>query len=241
MSRTGDLSGEIALRRRRLLVHAAAPGRRHLTQQEPHGACLLLLSGAGVHLDHSIMVSAADLEQRLLGNRCGPPLHCSSGGSASQHVVGGGRSARGAGGRSLHRASGSRPDQRQQQEQKLRWHRALAHEGEQLAAARIQLSSSCGWNLRPIRGQGGGEAVAGGAGDGETSKERVRSVGRSRSPLCTVAGACGGPRVGPSWARPAGARANSSGLECCARAFTRPREVGLEEVSYASDLQEQCE
>ena len=154
-----------------------APGRRHLTQQEPHCACLLLLSGAGVHLDHSSMVSAADLEQRLLGNRCGPPLHCSSGGSASQHVFGGGRSARGAGGRSLHRASGSRPDQRQQQEQKLRWHRALAHEGEQLAAARIQLSSSCGWKLRPIRGQGGGEAVAGGAGDGETSRERVRKRG----------------------------------------------------------------
>ena len=73
-------------------------------------------------------------------------------------------------------------------------------------------------------------------------RERVYgSVVRSRSPLCTVAGACGGPVVGPSWARPAGARACSSGLEHCARAFRRPREVGLEEVSNASDQHEQCE
>ena len=66
------------------------------------------------------------------------------------------------------------------------------------------------------------------------------SVGRSRSPLCTVAGACGGPRVGPSWAHRAGARASSSVLEHCTCVFTYSCEVGLKKVISASDLHEEC-
>ena len=83
--------------------------------------------------------------------------------------------------------------------------------------------------------------MAGGVGGGEASIESVRKRGEDAFSDLYGCGACGGPRVGPSWARPAGARANSSGLECCARAFTRAREVGLEEVSNASELHEQCE
>ena len=83
--------------------------------------------------------------------------------------------------------------------------------------------------------------MAGGVGGGEPSRERVRKRGEDGFSDLYGCGACGGPRVGPSWARPAGARACSSGLDHCERALTRPREVGLEEVSNASDFHEQCE
>ena len=38
----------------------------------------------------------------------------------------------------------------------------------------MELSRCCGRRVLPVSVQGGGEAVAGGAGDGETSRERVR-------------------------------------------------------------------
>ena len=63
----------------------------------------------------------------------------------------------------------------------------------------------------------------------------------SRSPLCTVAGACAGPFVGPSRACRAGARASSSGLEQQAGVFVCTREMALEEVSVTNDVREQCE